>query len=98
MKRDVGTTDRIIRIAAGLFLLFQAVTLAGCGSNSSGSADNNQISAGRELFMTETFGNEKFFGDTLGLHTVLNNVAPKDAVALGVQVDLSKVPAGIVAV
>ena len=25
MKRDVGTTDRIIRIAAGLFLLFQAV-------------------------------------------------------------------------
>ena len=24
MKRDVGTTDRIIRIAAGLFLLFQA--------------------------------------------------------------------------
>jgi len=26
MKRDVGTTDRIIRIAAGLFLLFQAVS------------------------------------------------------------------------
>jgi len=25
MKRDVGTADRIIRIAAGLFLLFQAV-------------------------------------------------------------------------
>jgi hypothetical protein len=24
MKRDVGTADRIIRIAAGLFLLFQA--------------------------------------------------------------------------
>ena len=26
MKRDVGTTDRIIRIAAGLFLLYQAVS------------------------------------------------------------------------
>ena len=85
-------------------LLVALTILAGCGSNSSGSADNSgsadisQISAGRELFMTETFGNEKFFGDTLGLHTVLNNVAPKDAVALGVQVDISKVPAGIVAV
>lgn len=25
MKRDVGTADRVIRIGAGLFLLFQAV-------------------------------------------------------------------------
>ena len=74
--------------------------LAGCGSSDSDtvSADNSKIEAGRELFMTETFGNEKFFGDTLGLHTVLNGVAPKDAVALGVQVDLNKVPSGIVAV
>jgi hypothetical protein len=73
---------------------------AGCGSTdpSTGSADNSRINAGREFFMTETFGNEKFFGDTLGLHTVLNGVAPKDAVALGVQVDLNKVPADIVAV
>lgn len=85
-------------------LLVALAMAAGCGSSSnegsadSGSADQARISAGRELFMTETFGNEKFFGDTLGLHTVLNNVAPKDAVALGVQVDLGRVPAGIVAV
>ncbi len=79
-------------------LLVALALLAGCGSSSSGSGDNGQISAGREIFMAETFGNEKFFGDTLGLHTVLNGVAPKDAVALGVQVDLNKVPAGIVAV
>jgi hypothetical protein len=82
--------------------LIAAVTLlAGCGSS---STDNSaqiaaaRVSAGREVFLNETFGNEKFFGDTLGLHTVLNGVAPKDAVALGVQVDLGKVPAGIVAV
>ena len=70
--------------------------LAACGSS---STDNSaQVTAGREVFMNETFGNEKFFGDTLGLHTVLNGVAPKDAVALGVQVDINKVPADIVAV
>jgi hypothetical protein len=49
------------------------------------------------VFMDETFGNAAFFGDALGLHEVLNNVAPVDAVALGAQVDLAKVPAPIVA-
>lgn len=72
--------------------------VAGCGSSSTSSASTDQAAVGREIFMHETFGNEQFFGDTLGLHTVLNNVAPKDAVALGVQVDLTKVPADIVAV
>jgi len=73
--------------------------VAGCGGNSDDSpASTEQADAGREIFMYETFNNEQFFGDTLGLHTVLNGVAPKDAVALGVQVDLTKVPADIVAV
>jgi hypothetical protein len=65
-----------------------------------GSPTDNagQVAAGKALFMDETFGNEKFFGDTLGLHTVLNGVAPKDAVALGAQVDLNKVPADVAAV
>ena len=84
-------------LRASLLLTALAI-LAGCGSDSSGIAVTSQTSAGREVFMTETFGNEKFFGDALGLHTVLNNVAPKDAVALGVQVDIGKVPPGIVAV
>lgn len=86
--------DHLIRSS----LLVALALLAGCGSSSSGSGDDSRISAGREIFMAETFGNEKFFGDTLGLHTVLNGVAPKDAVALGVQVDLNKVPSDIVAV
>jgi hypothetical protein len=56
------------------------------------------VAAGFDVFMNETFGNENFFGGVVGLHTLLNGVAPSAAVALGVQVDLAKVPAGIVAV
>jgi mono/diheme cytochrome c family protein len=56
------------------------------------------VAAGFDAFMHETFGNEAFFGGVVGLHTVLNGVAPVDAVALGAQVDLAKVPAPIVAV
>lgn len=93
-------TFRSKRVIAAALAACVTGLLAACGG---GSTDNappvvSQVAAGREVFLNETFGNEKFFGDTLGLHTVLNGVAPKDAVALGVQVDLSKVPADVVAV
>ncbi len=55
------------------------------------------VARGLDVFLNETFGNEAFFGGVLGLNTVLNGVKPVDAVALGAQVDLAKVPAPIVA-
>lgn len=62
------------------------------------TASGPAVAAGFEVFMNESFGNESFFGGVLGLHTVLNALPPTQAVALGVQVDLAKVPADIVAV
>jgi hypothetical protein len=56
------------------------------------------VAAGFEVFLHETFGNEAFFGGVVGLHQVLNAVAPADAVALGAQVDLARVPAAIAGV
>jgi len=54
------------------------------------------VAAGFDVFMDETFGNEDFFGSVLGLHTVLNTLLPTEAVVLGVQIDLAKVPQAIV--
>ena len=56
------------------------------------------VALGQAVFNDETFGNEAFFGGVLGLHTLLNGISPVAAVNLGVQVDINKVPAGIVAV
>ncbi len=56
------------------------------------------VAEGLDVFSHETFGNESFFGDVMGLHTVLNGVPPSGVVPLGVQVDLTQVPAAIVAV
>ncbi len=53
------------------------------------------VALGQAVFNDETFGNEAFFGGILGLHTLLNGVTPAQAVSLGVQVDINKVPAGI---
>ena len=61
------------------------------------TASGDGVRRGFDVFLHETFGNEAFFGTALGLHTVLNDVKPVDAVALGAQVDLAKVPAPIVA-
>ena len=54
------------------------------------------VAAGLDVFLNETFGNENFFGPTIGLHTLLNGVTPNQVVPLGVKVDLAKVPQAIV--
>jgi len=58
----------------------------------------DSVARGQDTFLHETFGNEAFFGGVLGLHTLLNNLTPAQAVGAGVQVDLAKVPSGIAAV
>ena len=56
------------------------------------------VDRGLNVFLNATFGNEDFFGGVVGLQDLLNNLSPTDAVAAGVQVDVSRVPADIVAV
>ncbi len=56
------------------------------------------VARGRDVFLYETFGNEAFFGGTLGLHTLLNELTPAQAVTAGAQVDLARVPMAIAAV
>lgn len=56
------------------------------------ASTGDAVARGRGVFLDETFGNEKFFGGTLGLHELLNQLRPAQAVAAGVQVDLAKVP------
>lgn len=58
----------------------------------------DSVARGEDAFLHQTFGNEAFFGGVLGLHTLLNNLTPAQAVGVGVQVDISKVPAPIAAV
>ncbi len=59
-------------------------------------ASGEAVARGRVVMMDETFGNEAFFGGVIGLHTLLENVTPADAVALGVQVDITKLPQAVV--
>lgn len=54
------------------------------------------VEHGRDLYFDETWGDEAFWGDRFKLHEVLNTVIPTQAVGIGVQIDVTKVPQPIV--
>lgn len=54
------------------------------------------VERGRELYFNSTWGDEAFWGDRFKLHEVLNNVTPAQAVGIGAQIDVTKVPQPIV--
>lgn len=60
------------------------------------SETGDGVDRGRDVFLNETFGNEDFFGGVVGLHTLLNETTPMQAVQLGAQVDLTRVPQNII--
>ncbi len=68
------------------------------------SNKNRLAAAGRDIFRYDTFGSEKFWGDTLGLHRAIagaqhggvgTGLDPTTALAVGLKVDVEKLPAGL---
>jgi mono/diheme cytochrome c family protein len=54
------------------------------------------LSEGKEVFRFDTFGNEKFWSDTLRMHEVIEkSVDPKTALKVGLKVDAEMLPPGI---
>ena len=56
----------------------------------------NLIREGRRIFRFDTFGDEVFWGDTLKLHEALAKVSPRDALALGLKVDVTALPQSLI--
>ena len=51
-----------------------------------------QLREGRETFRYATFGDEAFWGDTLGLHLGVATLSPATALAAGLKVDVDALP------
>jgi hypothetical protein len=63
------------------------------------------INAGREIFRFDTFGDERFWGDTIKLHLAIagaefggvgDGLSPRAALALGLKVDADALPGNVV--
>ena len=54
------------------------------------------VEAGKEIFRFDTFGDEKFWTDTLRMHEVIEtSVSPRLALSVGLKVDADVLPPGI---
>src|SRR5215472_15271193 len=72
--------------------------------NGSDDEDNSLISQGQQTFRFDTFGDEAFWGGTLGLNQAIEGAAnggigpglsPKTALALGLKVDVDALPTSV---
>jgi len=95
--------NRIVRLAVAL-LLFGV----GASSYAATSPEPDQATLfqqGKQIFRDDTFGDEAFWGDTLKLHEAIEGqslggvgpgVSPKAALAVGLKVDVDRLPPPIV--
>lgn len=91
-KRKIWTNLRSVAWVVPLF-----GWAAGCGSSATDDAnDPALIAAGMDTFRNDTFGDEQLWTDTLMMHTVISTaVDPTTALSVGIKVDASVLPAGI---
>src|SRR5262249_8367573 len=54
------------------------------------------VSQGQQIFRFDTFGDETFWGDQLGLQQVVASISPRQALNLGLKVDAEALPPALV--
>jgi hypothetical protein len=78
----------------------------GQADNKDGTADNatQLVTQGRQIFRSDTFGDEAFWGDTLKLHQAIEGMAlggvgpgvsPATALSVGLKVDVDALPSNV---
>jgi mono/diheme cytochrome c family protein len=79
------------------------LTLAGCSgarddpASARAQSDPGLVAQGKEIFRMDTFGNEAFWTDTLGMNKVIASaVDPKTALSVGLKVDAEALPPAVV--
>jgi hypothetical protein len=100
MKRSLG----IFLLVPALFLLLAAFAgfTAKIDAKSAplrADADENAkrlIEQGRQIFRFDTFGDEAFWTDQLGMQQSVSGLSPQTALALGLKVDAEALPPAVV--
>jgi mono/diheme cytochrome c family protein len=92
-------TSHLARGVAGIAALSAvAAVVVACGGGNNALSDQLQQQAdGKQIFRSDTFGDEAFWTDTLKMNTVIASaVDPKTALSVGLKVDSEALPAAVV--
>ncbi len=82
-------------IAALLVLLLTLVVIS-CHDEGPGGPSPADIAAGKDIFRFNTFGDEKFWSDTLHMNSVIqSSVDPATALSVGLKVDADTLPPAV---
>src|SRR5687767_935071 len=77
----------------GAILIGALFGLIACDGDSLTDQSADELAQGRDIFRFETFGDETFWTDTLGIHEVIQTaVSPQAALAVGLKVDADALP------
>jgi RNA polymerase sigma factor (sigma-70 family) len=109
-SRSIGLAGPIVGLAFAALLMCGAPIAYGDARPSDAAESYSDVSAlkeirkGREIFRRATFGDEDFWGGTLGLHEAIAGAAnggvgpglsPKAALSLGLKVDSTALPGNV---
>ena len=82
-----------VRFGARVVGVVATLAVAACNDDGPGGPSAADISAGKDIFRFETFGDEKFWTDTLHMNTVVQSaVDPTTALSVGLKVDADTLP------
>ena len=89
-----------VRLSLGLAGVAIATLAAGsmvsCNGEGATAPDPRTIASGRDIFRFDTFGDEKFWTDTLRMHEVIQAaVTPRVALSVGLKVDVDALPQAV---
>ena len=98
MRTISGAVPPGVRLAVrcGFVVAIVLAPLA-CGESSPTRPSPKVIASGKQIFRFDTYGDEKFWTDTLHMNTIIqNNVDPTTALAVGLKVDADTLPPAVV--
>jgi cytochrome c5 len=91
-----------VLVLSAMFVAGIALSRAKDGNKKSqflGSADENAerlIDQGRKIFRFDTYGDEAFWTDQLQIQRAVNGLTPRNALSLGLKVDINALPPSVV--
>jgi hypothetical protein len=96
-----ATARQWAAFAATVALFVGAASVVSCDDNESVGPtfehlDSSLVHTGTDIFRFDTFGDEKYWTDTLRMHEVIqSSVSPATALSVGLKVDVDSLPAAV---